>query len=821
MDKFYPFSEIESKWQEYWEKEKLFLTNFSPYKKYYVLEMFPYPSGNIHMGHVRNYTIGDVIARYRRMQGYNVIHPMGWDAFGLPAENAALKEGVHPRIWTSNNIEIMRKQLKKLGFSYDWELEIDTSSPSYYKWNQWLFLKFYEKGLVYRANQEVNFCPQCATVLANEQVEQGKCWRCEKTVELRTLPQWFFRITAYADALLSDLKELEGKWPDFVINMQKNWIGKSYGVTVDFFLAEDKNEKITIFTTRPDTLWGATYLVLSPHHPLVDRVVKRKEARAFTEYAKLQKAGEIKEKEGEFSGSFAINPVNEETIPIWIGNYVLHEYGTGAIMAVPAHDQRDFIFATKYNLKIKVVIQPKGEELEEPLQRAYEDEGVLKNSGIFSNIDSYQARSAIIKYLQDKKLGTPKVEYRLRDWLISRQRYWGTPIPIIHCPKCGTLPVSEDNLPILLPDKIKIGATLKDIPEFRYCRCIRCGEEAERECDTMDTFVDSSWYFLRFLSPHREDVPFDLERARDFMPVDQYIGGVEHAIMHLLYARFFTKVLSELNLIDFKEPFSALLTQGMVIKDGAKMSKSKGNVVEPDAIVNLYGADTLRLFILFAAPPQKELEWSDTAIEGCARFLNKLYKITTDLANNLLDLPVQEDLKPKDLEREEAKELLISYHRLLKKFNEDIEKFSFNTAIATAMKFLSSLSQLSPCNNEELKLIKLVLQGLLRCLAPFAPHITEELWQNLGFKSSIFKISFPSFDPEVLEEETIEVPICINGKLRARLRVKGTTGEEEIISHALNLPKIRNLLDKKEIKKKIFIKDTSGKGRMLNFVTSA
>ncbi|MBU2462447.1 leucine--tRNA ligase, partial [bacterium] len=598
----YPFKEIEEKWQGTWQENNSFSTEKSNLPKYYCLEMFPYPSGRIHMGHVRNYVIGDVIARFKKITGFSVMHTMGWDAFGLPAENAALTNNIHPAKWTSDNINYMKKQLKRLGLSYDWRREIATSEPDYYRWNQWLFLKLYEKGLAYRKEAEVNWCPKCQTVLANEQVENGKCWRCESEAGLKSLEQWFFKITEYSERLLSDLNFL-GEWPENVITMQKNWIGKSEG-TIIYFQEEKTESVISVFTTRPDTIFGATYLTLAPQYPGIEKLIvgaeNEEEIRRFIEKAKIRTRENI-EKEGIFTGAYAINPVNEQRVPIWIANYILMEYGTGAIMAVPAHDQRDFEFAKKYDLPIKVVIQPEGEILNiETMNRAYEEEGVLIGSTCFNGLKNREASHKISIWMEKEGIGKRETCWKLRDWLISRQRYWGTPIPIIYCEVCGIVPVLEEELPVLLPKETKPGETLADISGFVHCKCPGCGLPAKRETDTMDTFVDSSWYFLRYLSPADKGNMVSSEMAEYWMPVDQYIGGVEHAILHLLYARFITKVLFDIEVVNIKEPFINLLAQGMVIKDGAKMSKSKGNVVDPDEILGKYGADTMRLFILFA-----------------------------------------------------------------------------------------------------------------------------------------------------------------------------------------------------------------------------
>ncbi|HEY4687107.1 MAG TPA: leucine--tRNA ligase, partial [Candidatus Subteraquimicrobiales bacterium] len=635
----YEFRKIEEKWQKRWEESGLYEVTEDPNKKKkYVLVMFPYPSGELHMGHMRNYVIGDLVARYNRMKGFNVLHPMGYDAFGLPAENAAIERGIHPRKWTNDNIDIIRKQIKRQGISYNWEREISTCEPEYYRWGQWLFLKFMEKGLVYRKKAEVNWCPSCQTVLANEQVHAGRCWRCGSIVETKQLEQWFFKITAYVEELLKDLDSLTG-WPDRVRVMQTNWIGKSSGAYVDFKLKKN-GEKVTVFTTRPDTLFGATFFLLAPEHPLVEKLVSgtdyEEKVKEFRQKVSLQSdfdrtSPEIP-KEGCFTGAYTVNPLNGEEIPIWLADYIMMGYGTGAVMAVPAHDQRDFEFAQKYELPIRVVVQPDGERLSvERMNQAFEGVGVMANSGEFDGMKSDDGIKAINKFLEDKKIGKFAVNYRLRDWLISRQRYWGNPIPIIYCDNCGIVPVPEEDLPVILPEDVKIeargGSPLANHEAFIKTRCPNCEGAARRETDTMDTFTDSSWYFFRYTSPRESSAPFRAEAANYWMPVDQYIGGIEHAVMHLLYARFFTKAIRDLGLCGVSEPFSNLLTQGMVVKDGAKMSKSKGNIVSCDELVDKYGADTGRLFILFASPPEKDLEWSEAGVEGSFRFLNRVWTL--------------------------------------------------------------------------------------------------------------------------------------------------------------------------------------------------
>ncbi|MEW6104117.1 MAG: leucine--tRNA ligase [bacterium] len=783
----YPFSEIEKKVQEFWENQRLLKRKGK--EKFYLLEMFPYPSGKIHIGHVRNYCIGDTIARYKRLVGFDVLYPMGWDAFGLPAENAAIEKGIHPAKWTKDNISYMKSQLKRLGLSYNWDKEIATCNPDYYKWNQWLFLKFYEKGLVYRKKEDVNWCPKCKTVLANEQVINGCCWRCNFSITTKSLEQWFFKITSYAERLLLDLKLL-GKWPENVITMQKNWIGKSTGCEI-FFKEEKTGKTIPVFTTRPDTIFGATYLTLAPQYPLVDEIDK-KEVREFVERAKTRVSPDKMEKEGIFTDLYAINPVNGERIPIWIANYVLMEYGTGAIMAVPSHDQRDFDFAKKYGLPVKEVVRGsegqrvRGSEGQE-MERAYEEEGVLVNSGMFNGMESERAKEAIMNWMEKENIGRKTINYRLRDWLVSRQRYWGTPIPIIYCPQCGIVPVKEKDLPIELPLDTKPGQNLWEIPNFLNTKCPNCGENAKRETDTMDTFVDSSWYFLRYLSSKEESLPVLKEEADHWMSVDQYIGGIEHAILHLLYARFFCKVMKDLGLISIDEPFKNLLAQGMVIKDGAKMSKSKGNVVDPDKIIEEYGADSIRLFILFAAPPEKELEWNDKGIAGCFRFLNRIYKIKVRGSEG-------------QGVRGSEERFYALIHKTIKAVSDDLERFHFNTAIAHLMEFLNEI---------EAELPKDIFKTFLILLFPFAPHISSYLWKE-HFEGRIEDEKWPAYDETLIKEKESTIIIQINGKLRGKITVLSNLNPDEIKERAKE--EVRNKI-KGEIKDIILVP-----GRLVNIV---
>ncbi|HHU31011.1 MAG TPA: leucine--tRNA ligase [Firmicutes bacterium] len=814
--------EIEPKWQKYWEENNFYKTADDRHgKKYYVLEMFPYPSGHLHMGHMRVYSIGDVLARFLRMRGYNVLHSMGWDAFGLPAENAAIERQVHPAKWTYDNIEAMKKQQKALGISYDWDREVTTCSPDYYKWTQWLFLLFYKRGLAYKKKAAVNWCPQCATVLANEQVEDGGCWRCGSEVIVKDLDQWFLRITDYAERLLEDLQLLSG-WPERVITMQENWIGKSEGAEIRFPV-QGSDKEIAVFTTRPDTLFGVTYMVLAAEHPLVEELTAGTEqeaaVRAFVE--KTRKLTEISrtstetEKEGIFTGAYCINPVNGEDVPILVGNYVLMGYGTGAVMGVPAHDQRDFEFARKYNLPVRTVISPDGSESAGiELNGAYEDEGVLVNSGRFNGLPSEEAKEAIITYLEENNWGERQVTYRLRDWLISRQRYWGTPIPIIYCDRCGTVPVPEEDLPVLLPEDIELQpggkSPLARHESFFRTVCPVCGGSARRETDTMDTFIDSSWYFMRYVDAKNEKAPFDKEKCDAWMPVDQYIGGIEHAILHLLYARFFTKVLHNAGLTSAVEPFTRLLAQGMVNKDGAKMSKSKGNVVSPDEIIEKYGADTGRLFILFASPPEKDLDWSDRGVEGCFRFLKRVWRLVDRYAGTVSaaggSAPPSED----------EKTLRQAFHSALKKVTVDIEeRFNFNTAISAIMEAVNAAYRYTRKKGENVHAGTMaeILPMLVLMLAPFAPHLGEEMWQRLGQRESVHLQSWPEYDPTALQVEEVEIAVQVNGKVRAHLTVSSGLEKAELEKIAAADERIKRFTDNKEI-----VKVISVPGKLVNIV---
>lgn len=802
----YDFKAIETKWQNKWEQEKLYKVKEDFQKpKYYCLEMFPYPSGNLHMGHVRNYSIGDVIARFKSMRGYNVLHPMGWDAFGLPAENAAIKHGAHPYEWTQNNIKKMRSQLKEMGLSYDWDREITTCDPDYYKWTQWLFLKLYEKGLAYRKKAAVNWCPSCLTVLANEQVVDGECERCSTEVSKRELEQWFFKITDYAEELLKDLEKLPG-WPEKVKLMQEHWIGKSVGVEFSFGI-ENSEYKIPVFTTRPDTVYGVSYVVLAPEHPLVDELTtgdKKTAVRAFKK--KMEKLDEIHrtsedaEKEGMFIGGFAINPMNNEKVPIWIANYVLMDYGTGAVMGVPAHDQRDFEFATKYNLPIKQVITASKEIGETQLSEAYVDEGVLINSGSFSGMNNTEAIKAIGEYMNQKGIGKVKTNYKLRDWLISRQRYWGCPIPMVYCEKCGVVPVSEEDLPVILPTDVDFShgerTPLQEREDFLNTKCPKCKGFAKRETDTMDTFMCSSWYFYRYTDPKNNFRAFDKEKGQYWMPVDQYIGGVEHAILHLMYSRFFNKVVRDIGLIDSDEPFENLLTQGMVLKDGVKMSKSIGNTVSPEEIIQKYGADTARLFILFAAPPERDLEWSDAGVEGSYRFIQRVWRIVMELKDQLGedDNGYEADIKLKRLS-----------HKTIKRVTEDIEeRFNFNTAISAIMEMVNGIYAL---RNEKISgsVLKEIFEYLLIMLAPFIPHVTEELWHILGYKESVHLQKWPRYEKKWLIDDELEIVVQVNGKVRAKMVLPRETSKEKMQDAALKEEKVKSHIKGKKIIKIITV----------------
>ncbi len=823
MDKKYNPDAIEKKWQTQWEKEKLFKVELDESKeKYYLLEMFPYPSGRIHMGHVRNYCIGDVVARYKMNKGFNVLHPMGWDAFGMPAENAAIKNKSHPATWTRNNINEMRRQLKRLGLSYDWDREIATCHPDYYKWEQWLFIRMLEKGLVYRKKSIVNYCQPCATVLANEQVESGCCWRCGQPVIQREQNGWFFKITQYADELLEGCDHLKG-WPEKVLAMQRNWIGRSEGARI-LFKIENSDESIEVFTTRPDTVFGATFMSLAPEHPLCLSISKETSQESavqeFVNRALTQdwqsRVGEGAEKEGVFVGAYCINPLTGRRIPVYCANFVLYEYGTGAVMAVPAHDQRDFDFAGKYGLDVIVVVNPPDQSLDpETMTEAYVENGFMVNSGEFDGMDNLEAKKSISEKLRSLSLGGPTVNYRLRDWGISRQRYWGAPIPIIHCPKCGPVPVPDNDLPVVLPTNIEFPengrSPLPDLDWWVTISCPDCGTPARRETDTMDTFVESSWYFDRYTCPRYDKGLLDPEQDRYWSPVNQYIGGIEHAILHLLYSRFFTKALRDLGIKQAGEPFENLLTQGMVIKDGAKMSKSKGNVVDPEELINRYGADTVRLFCLFAAPPERDLEWTAEGVEGAHRFLNRIW----NLIFQYKDLK-----KPNNLGAETIQSRYIRRvtHKTIKKVTEDVgNRFRFNTAIAAIMEMSNELAKVtsqSIFSDDALRwAMKESLDTMIVLMSPFVPHASEELWEALGNKSGLTRHKWPEYDPQLIIEEELTIVVQVNGKKRAEIKVAVTASEDETRQTAVAEPNVQKFLEGRTIRKIVVVP-----GKLVNVV---
>ena len=818
MEEKYSPKDIEQKWQTIWDKEKTFkATEDKNKQKYYLLEMFPYPSGRIHMGHVRNYSIGDVIGRFKRMRGFNVLHPMGWDAFGMPAENAAIQNKSHPATWTYENIAYMRKQLKKMGLSYDWERELATCDLDYYRWEQKIFLEMYAKGLAYKKTSFVNWCPKCETVLANEQVEDGGCWRCDSEVNLKELDQWFFRITDYAEELLDNTFKLPG-WPERVLVMQRNWIGKSFGCEIDFPI-ENNAGTIKVFTTRQDTVFGATFMSLAPEHPLAMELATPEHAptvAAFIEKIKkterIRRTADDFEKEGVFTGSYCINPLTKARMPIFLANFVLMDYGTGAVMAVPTHDQRDFEFAKKYDLPLKVVIQPTDAVLDAALmEQAFTDVGVMVNSGQFDGMPSESAKEAIADYLQAEGQGAKTVNFRLRDWGISRQRYWGNPIPVIYCDICGVVPVPEKDLPVVLPKDVAFtgegGSPLAQMESFVNCSCPLCGMAARRETDTMDTFVQSSWYFLRYCCPDFTDGILDREKVDHWMSVDQYIGGIEHAVMHLLYARFFTKVLRDLGHISADEPFTNLLTQGMVIKDGAKMSKSKGNVVDPDALITKYGADTARLFSLFAAPPEKDLDWNDQGVDGSFRFLNRIWKLVHE------HLDAIRAAGPVDVASLTAEErnLRRAVHKTIRKVTEDVEeRFHFNTAIASVMELLNTLQSSSVKSSS---VMKEALESVVLLMAPFVPHLTEELWQHMGNVTPLSSTAWPEYDRDAVVDEEVLVVVQVNGKLRSKVTVAVGTSEDELKELAMADEKVLVFTEGKAVRKIICVP-----GKLINIV---
>lgn len=825
QEKYAPH-DIEAKWQKYWEENKTFKVEMDKDKpKSYVLEMFPYPSGNLHMGHVRNYSIGDVIARFRTMKGFNVLHPMGWDSFGMPAENAAIKHNIPPKKWTLENIANMTRQLKALGLSYDWDREVTTCKEDYYKWTQWFFELFYKRGLAVKKESAVNWCDTCNTVLANEQVIDGKCWRCDHEVVKKDLSQWFFKITDYADELLKDLDLLPG-WPERVKTMQHNWIGRSEGLEFSFEIPA-LNDTVAVYTTRPDTAYGVTFMALAAEHPLIKKICennpKADEINAFCErvrnQSEIERTSSESEKEGVFTGVYCINPFTGRKVEIWVTNYVLYDYGTGAVMGVPTGDQRDWMFADKYGIEKIVTICPVGKELKlEEMTCAYEEkEGMLVNSGEFTGMEMHKAMSAIMDKAEAEGFGKRRVNYRLRDWLISRQRYWGAPIPIIYCPHCGEVLVPEDQLPVRLPEDVSFTAGAKSplatSEEFVHCKCPKCGADAIRETDTMDTFLCSSWYYLRYTDAHNDKMPFDKELNNYWGPVDQYIGGIEHAILHLLYSRFFVKVLRDAGLVDYDEPFSNLLTQGMVIKDGAKMSKSLGNVVSPEEILSKYGADTARLFILFAAPPERELEWSDQGVEGSFRFLNRIWRIVQAFEAVLAQKVTEYDHSNLS---EADKDLRRVLHSSIKKVTNDIEtRFNFNTAISTMMELVNALYAYKEAVKEpNAGLIYEAISDLIKMMSPFVPHITEELWRGaIDANSSVHEQSWPECDEEALKVDNVEIVLQVNGKVRGRLTVPAEATKEELEKIAMADANVQAHIGDATVRKVICVP-----GRLVNIV---
>lgn len=817
MEKYSPQS-IEKKWQSKWLAENVYKTEMDPKKpKYYTLEMFPYPSGNLHMGHVRNYSIGDVLARYKTMEGFNVIHPMGFDAFGMPAENAAIKHGVKPSDWTYSNMDNMKRQQREMGLSYDWDRSVATCSPDYYRWTQWLFQLFYKRGLAYKKKAYVNWCETCGTVLANEQVIEGKCWRCDSQVIKKDLSQWFLKITDYADVLLKDLDLLKG-WPDRVKTMQENWIGRSEGLEFNLEVPE-LGEKIAAYTTRPDTVYGITFLALAAEHPLIEKICennpKAQEIKDFCQKAQnqseLERTSSESEKEGIFTGLYAVNPFNGNKVEIWVTNYVLAEYGTGAVIGVPSEDQRDWMFAEKYKLNVIITLQPKDKELKlEEMTEAYVDKaGVLVNSAEFSGMDIKAAMKGIMDKAEAEGFGKRRVNYRLRDWLISRQRYWGAPIPVIYCDDCGEQLVPEDQLPVMLPEDVKFEqgsvSPLAQSGSFVNCTCPKCGKPARRETDTMDTFICSSWYYLRYTDPHNDKMPFAKDKVNYWAPVDQYIGGIEHAILHLLYSRFFTKVLRDAGMVDFAEPFTNLLTQGMVLKDGGKMSKSKGNVVSPEEIIGQYGADTARLFILFAAPVDRDLDWSDDGVAGAYRFLRRVWRIMEIFEDKIKSSSDEYDITALTAEEKELRRIL---HTTIKKVTEDIrDRFMFNTAISSIMELVNAFYGFQDSKTINGSLVREVSLNLLKMLAPFAPHITEELWSILVAQGSIHQQQWPKYEEAATVQAEVEIVLQINGKVRDRIMIATGISREEMETAAKANARVQELTEGKTIVKMICVPD--------------
>lgn len=826
LEQQYKPEKIETEIQSCWEKNRSFAArdNDTSREKFYSLAMFPYPSGRLHMGHVRNYTIGDVISRYQRMKGKNVLQPMGWDAFGMPAENAAIKNNVAPARWTYENIDYMRGQLKRLGFAYDWDRELATCHPKYYRWEQWLFTRLFEKGLVYKKTAPVNWCPNDMTVLANEQVIDGKCWRCDTDVVRKEIPQWFMKITDYAEELLQDLDKLTD-WPEQVVTMQRNWIGKSRGVEVIFTIEGDKNSELKVFTTRPDTLMGVTYVAVATEHPLA--VNAAKENKALQEFIiECGQGGtseadlETMEKKGMDTGIKAVHPLSGEVVPVYVANFVLMGYGEGAVMAVPAHDQRDWEFAHKYEIPIKQVIKPADGSEVDLTTSAYTDKGILFDSGEFDGLDFQQSFDAIAEKLSSQNKGKVSVHYRLRDWGVSRQRYWGAPIPIINCDICGSVPVPEKDLPVVLPEEVNmegVGSPIKRMPEFYNTTCPKCGESAERETDTFDTFMESSWYFARFICRDQDESMLD-ERVNYWMPVDQYVGGIEHAILHLLYARFYNKLMRDIGLLKVSEPFTKLLTQGMVLKDGSKMSKSKGNTVDPQELIERYGADTVRLFTMFASPPEQSLEWNDDAVEGAYRFLKRVWKLVAEenKLSFLTDWTSTDKLQQFDWSTltTDARNVRAEIHALLKQANFDVNKYQFNTVIAAAMKMVNELQKISDVENDSQKAVySETVNILLRLLAPIVPHVTYMLWRGMGQSMDIIDEAWPVPDEAAMVKDAVELVVQVNGKLRGKVSVPTNASKEQVEALALDDENVQRHIDGKTVRKVIVVP-----GRLINIV---
>ncbi len=833
MERYTPL-DIEKKWQQRWAETKAFAcTHKSDKPKCYVLEMFPYPSGNLHMGHVRNYCIGDVLARTKRMQGFNVLHPIGWDAFGLPAENAAIKHNTHPAAWTYSNIANMRDQMKRLGYSYDWDRELATCRPEYYRWEQLIFLRFLEKGLLYRKESPQNWCPSCHTVLANEQVEDGRCWRCSSVVEQKDLTQWFLRITAYADELLEDLSKLQGGWPDRVLAMQHNWIGKSLGAEIVFPLEKPAGgqDRLSVFTTRPDTLFGVTFLTMAPEHPLVQDIIRgmphEEEIQAFITKVRnmdrIERQSETLEKQGIATGAYVLHPLTGRKVPIWLGNFVIASYGTGAVMGVPAHDQRDFDFARKYGLAIEEVISRDGVPSDTALwDCAMTEAGIMVNSGKFTGLPSEEGKAAVIKALEEAEMGKAATQFRLRDWNISRQRYWGAPIPVVYCDRCGLVGEKEENLPIVLPLDVKTfpdgKSPLPATPSFTECVCPRCGGKARRETDTMDTFVESSWYFTRYTAAREDRQAFDMEALRYWMPVDQYIGGVEHAILHLLYARFFTKALRDLGFYpaDLDEPFSRLLTQGMVLLDGSKMSKSKGNIINPEEMIERYGADTVRLFCLFAAPPERDFDWTESGIEGAFRFLQRIWRLFQESRDILLPIPAA-SAGAADAATPLSRDLRCREHQTIRKAGEDMgTRSQFNTAIASIMELVNAMylyrSRMGDSEGER-RIFSSAMASVLTCLSPITPHVCEELWSQMGQQGFVANQPWPRWDEGALVRDTQTIALQVNGKLRGTMEVPTGSDRAALEEAALAQPAVQRFTKDLKVQRVIVVP-----GKLVNVV---